>query len=164
MEIRGSNEISIHASRDRIWHALADSTCLPEWATMVKHTTGHREAVGSTRTCRVEWEGRQDEVVERCTEAIPNERIGWVMERGMMLKMFSKVAFGFVLKPESSGSTRVRMEYSYRPRNVFTGLLFRVMMARKMDTMRRGLLGNLKQFVERGHPSFARASEGRGRA
>jgi len=149
MEIRGSNEISVRASRDRVWHVLEDSTCLPKWAPMVKQITGQRETVGSKRTCHVEWEGRRDEVVERCTEAIPNDRIGWVMERGMMLKMFSKVGFGFVLQPESSGNTRVRMEYSYTPRNVLTGLMFRVMMARKMDAMRQGLLANLKELVER---------------
>ena len=88
MEIRGSNEISIHAPCSRVWQALEDSTCLPEWAT--------------------------------------------------------------------TGGTRVRMEYSYHPKNVFTGILFRVMMAGKMESMRQGPLASLKQFIEQAPPSHAR--------
>lgn len=75
MSIEGSNQIVIEASPDRVWRVLEDSTCLSQWATMVKETTGVRETVGSRRTCQVEWEGRKDEVVERCTEASSDRRI-----------------------------------------------------------------------------------------
>lgn len=67
MTIEGTNETVVDAP--------PDSTCLGQWATMVKSTTGSRETVGSCRTCQVEWEGRKDEVVERYTEATPGRRI-----------------------------------------------------------------------------------------
>ncbi|HEV8657560.1 MAG TPA: SRPBCC family protein [Thermoanaerobaculia bacterium] len=148
MTIKGTHEITISTPPDEVWRVLEDSTLLPAWVPMVKHTTGLRETAGSTRTCEVEWNGRRDEVSERCTEATRNERIAWALERGMLLKMFSKVSFAFVLKKEQSEATRVTMEYSYEPRNFITSLLFRVMMARKMATMRRGLLANLRRVVE----------------
>lgn len=149
MSIKGSNEIVVDALPDRVWRVLEDSTCLSQWATMVKETTGVRETVGARRTCQVEWEGRKDEVVERCTEAAPDHRISWVMERGMMLKMFSKVAFGFELDPRDTRATLVRMHYSYEPKNVFVSLMFRLMMSGKLDRMRNTLLANLKALVER---------------
>lgn len=149
MSIEGSNEITVDAAPDRIWRVLEDSTCLSQWATMVKQTTGVRETVGSLRTCQVEWDGRKDEVVERCTEATPARRISWVMERGMMLKVFSKVAFGFDLEPKDARTTLVRMHYSYEPKNFFAGLMFRLMMSGKLDRMRQTLLSNLKAFVEK---------------
>lgn len=149
MSIEGSNEITIDASPDRVWRVLEDSTCLSEWATMVKHTTGVKETVGSCRTCQVEWEGRKDEVVEKCTDATPNKYIAWVMKRGMMLKIFSKVAFGFTLEPRSGRATLVRMHYSYQPKNFFAGLMFRLMMSRKLNQMRQTLLSNLKGLVEK---------------
>ncbi len=120
MSIEGSNEITVDAAPDRIWRVLEDSTCLSQWATMVKQTTGVRETVGSLRTCQVEWDGRKDEV-----------------------------AFGFDLEPKDARTTLVRMHYSYEPKNFFAGLMFRLMMSGKLDRMRQTLLSNLKAFVEK---------------
>lgn len=146
--VQGSNDIVVNARPEPIWQVLEDSTLLPKWAPMVKHTTGTTQKAGSVRTCQVEWQGRKDEVFERCVEATPMKRIGWVMERGMMMKMFSKVSFGFVLEPQGANATRLRMEYRYEPKNLLAGLMFNVMMSRKMYAMREMLLGNLKAFVE----------------
>lgn len=146
--VQGSNEIIVNAKPEPIWLVLEDSTLLPKWAPMVRRTTGTTERVGSLRTCRVEWQGREDEVVERCVEATPHTRIGWMMERGMMMKMFSKVSFGFALEPRDGNTTLLRMEYCYEPKNVLAGLMFEVMMRRKLNAMREMLLGNLKAFIE----------------
>lgn len=67
----------------------------------------------------------------------------------MMLKMFSKVAFGFDLDPKEQRSTLVRMHYSYEPKNFFVGLMFRLMMSGKLNRMRQTLLSNLKALVEK---------------
>lgn len=147
--IQGSNEIVVNAKSESIWHVLEDSTLLPKWAPMVKHTTGTTQKTGSVRTCQIEWQGRKDEVFERCVEATPNKRIGWVMERGMMMKMFSRVSFGFVLEPEGTNATLLRMEYRYEPKNLLAGLMFKLMMRRKLNEMREMLLGNLKAFIEK---------------
>lgn len=147
--LEGSNDVIINAKPDAIWRVLEDSTLLPKWAPMVKRTTGTTEKVGSVRTCQVEWQGRTDELVERCVEATPYRRIGWIMERGMMTKMFSKIAFGFALEPRDGNTTLLRMEYRYEPKSVLASLMFRVMMRRKLDDMRKMLLGHLKAFIEK---------------
>jgi len=148
MTITGSDEIVVLTPPSAIWPLLEDSRRLPEWAPMVKSTTGLTESAGTTRTCQVEFEGRKDEVVERCIEATPNQRIRWVMEQGMLLKVFKSVVFGIALNPEGADTTRVAMEYEYQPRNFFFALVYRFLMARKMAAMRHGLLTNIKRITE----------------
>lgn len=148
MSIQGANEISINARPEEVWAVLEDSTCLPQWATMVKSTTGTAERVGSRRTCQVEWEGRRDEVVERCIEASPPRRIRWEMEQGMMKQFFSLVQFGFSLEPNSRNSTLVRLEFLYQPKHLLARLMYALMMRQKMDILRRSLLDNLKHVIE----------------
>ncbi len=53
---QGRSEIEIKARPDQVWAILEDSTRLPDWAPMIKGTTGKIEKVGSLRTCQVEWE------------------------------------------------------------------------------------------------------------
>ena len=145
---QGSSDILIHTTPEPIWVILADSTCLPQWAVMVKSTTGTTERVGSTRTCQVEREGRKDQVMERCIEAVPLKRIGWVMEQGMMTQMFSTVQFGFELEPQGSGQTRLRLGFLYEPRNLVACLMYYLMMNKKMEGLRQELLKNIKNLVE----------------
>lgn len=143
------NETLIQAKAEQIWTILEDSTLLPQWAPMVKSTTGKIEKAGSVRTCQVEWEGRKDEVAERCIEAIPNRKITWVMEQGMMTKMFSKIQFGFALEPKNGGATLVRLGFLYEPRNLLARLMYSLMMKRKLDSLRKTLLANIKNIAER---------------
>ncbi len=147
--LQGRDEILIQARPERIWGILEDSTCLPQWAPMVKSTTGKIERLGSVRTCQVEWEGRKDEVVERCIEAVPNKKIGWVTEQGMMTKMFSKIQFGFTLEPKDSSATRVQLGFLYEPRNLLARLMYDLVMKRKMNQLRQTLLANIKNLAER---------------
>ncbi|MBI4597032.1 MAG: SRPBCC family protein [Candidatus Omnitrophica bacterium] len=146
---QGSSEILINSRPEPIWAVLADSTCLPQWATMVKSTTGTAERVGSTRTCQVEWEGRKDQVVERCIEAVPPRKIGWIMEQGMMTKMFSTIQFGFELEPQGASQTLLRLGFLYEPRHLLARLMYALMMRQKMASLRQTLLENLKTLVER---------------
>ncbi len=147
--LQGRDEILIQARPERIWGILQDSTCLPQWAPMVKSTTGKIEGVGSVRTCQVEWEGRKDQVVERCIEAVPNKKIAWVMERGMMTKMFSKIQFGFTLEPKDGGATLVQLGFLYEPRNLLARLMYSLMMKRKLNQLRQTLLKNIKNLSEK---------------
>lgn len=146
--VQGSDEILVQAQPEAIWRVLEDSSLLPKWAPMVKHTTGARERVGSVRTCQVEWEGRKDEVLERCIEATPHKKITWVMEKGGMKKLFSDVRFGFVLEPKDGGTTLLRLEFLYEPRNLLARLMYALMMRRKLHGLRQTLLGNLKEMIE----------------
>lgn len=147
--MQGCDETLIQAKAEQIWKILEDSTLLPQWAPMVKSTTGKIERAGSIRTCQVEWEGRKDEVAERCTEAIPNKKIAWAMERGMMTKMFSKIQFGFTLEPKEGGATLIRLGFLYEPRNLLARLMYSLMMRRKLDSLRKTLLANIKNLAER---------------
>ncbi len=115
---------------------------------MVKHTTGKTEREGSVRTCQVEWEGRKDHVVERCVEAVPGKRIAWVMEQGMMTKMFSKISFGFDLESKDDNTTLLRLGFLYEPKHILARLMYSLMMKRKLEQIRRTLLENLKQLGE----------------
>ncbi len=145
---QGSSETMIHAGPERVYRILEDSTLLPQWAPMVKHTTGKTERTGSVRECQVEWEGRQDQVAERCVEAVPNRRIAWVMEKGMMTKMFSTIRFGFDLEPRDESATLLRMEFLYEPRHLLARLMWHLMMKKKLGGLRQELLGNLKKLAE----------------
>lgn len=145
---QGADEILIYAPPEQVWSVLEDSTFLPRWAPMVKRTTGKEETVGSTRSCEVEWEGRQDHVVERCVEAIPHMRIAWVMEQGMMTKMFSEVRFGFDLQDQSAQTTCLRLHFLYQPRYILARLMFHLLMKRKLAHLRQMLLANIKNLVE----------------
>jgi len=144
---QGSNEVVIEAGPERIWAILADSTCLSQWAPMVKHTTGKAEKVGAVRTCQVEWEGRKDQVVERCVEAVPNKKIAWVMEQGMMTRMFSTISFWFELEPTNLDATLVRLGFLYQPRHILARLMYSLMMKRKLEQLRQSLLENLKNLA-----------------
>lgn len=146
----GADEIRVNAPSDKVWSILEDSSCLTRWAPMVKATTGKRETAGSRRSCEVEWEGRKDRVVERCLEADPPRRISWVMEEGMMTKMFSTIRFGFDLAPVDGRATALRLWFLYEPRHLLARLMWRFMMKEKMGVMRRTLLGNLKRLAEEG--------------
>lgn len=148
MPLQGSSEIVVSTGPEQIWAILEDSTLLPRWAPMVKHTTGRTESVGSTRTCQVEWNGRKDVVVERCVEAVPNHKIAWVMEQGMMTRMFSKISFWYVLEPKDHNATLLRLGFLYQPRHILARLMYALMMKRKLEQLRRSLLENVRNLAE----------------
>ena len=156
----GSSEIVVKAKPELIWAVLEDSTLLPQWAPMVKSTTGKKESVGSTRTCQVVWEGRQDEVVERCVEAVPNRKIAWVMEQGMMTKMFSKISFWFVLEARDGNATSLQLGFLYQPKDLLARLMYALMMRRKLDRLRRILLANVRDLAEQRSLNSPRPSGG----
>lgn len=145
---QGSDEIVVHAGPERIWAILEDSTLLSRWAPMVKSTTGKTERVGSVRECQVEWSGRRDMVSERCIEAIPYKRIAWVMERGAMTRLFSKIFFWFALESVGERATKLQLGFQYEPRTLMARVIYPLMMKRKLDKLRKTFLENLKQLAE----------------
>lgn len=146
---QGSSELTVNAGPERIWAILADSTVLPQWAPMVKATTGKTERVGSVRTCQVELDGRHDQVTERCIEALPNRKITWVMEQGVMTRLFSTVRFGFLLDPQGPNMTQLKIEFLYEPRHLPARLMYALIMRRKMEQLRQVLLENIKRLAEK---------------
>ena len=150
MEFAQNNDtITIDAARADVWAVLVDGACLPEWATMVQHTTGGIESAGSTRHCQVTFGSRVEQVSERCVEADPGRRIAWEMASGSMLKLYKSVGFGYTLEDLADARTVVTMDYRYVTRNPATTALHRLVVARKLRSFRRELLSNLKALVER---------------
>ena len=127
---------------------------MPEYMHAVKHVdapSGRREAVGATRSCQVEMDGKKGEVVERCTEVENGTRISFVVERDTFgfSKMFDDFGFSFLLEPRDHQRTHVALEGFYREKNVLAHLMNASIMKRKLHHLRAGILTNLKATVER---------------
>jgi uncharacterized protein YndB with AHSA1/START domain len=146
---QGSDEIVIEASPERIWALLEDSSRLPEWAPMVRTTTGTIEALGTRRHCEVEFEGRRGRVSEECVLYDRLRRIGWRMVADTLGfgRMLRGMGFDFVLVPEGL-TTRVVNTTYFEP----AGLLGRVMallaLRRGFRRVRRRVLLNVKRLAE----------------
>lgn len=152
---QGSSEIVVQAVPERVYAILEDSALLSRWAPMVKHTTGKTEKPGTVRICQVEWEGREDEVMERCAEAIPNKKIAWVMEKGMMTRMFSAISFWYDLEPRNGNATLLRLGFLYKPKHLLARLMYHLMLKRKLHDLRQTLLNNLKNLAEDSSRAYA---------
>jgi uncharacterized protein YndB with AHSA1/START domain len=151
--LQGSNELLIDATPEQIWAVLADSSRIPEYMKAVKeiHTSrGSSEYVGATRSCRVEMQGRRGEVLERCVELVPNERLTHVMERDDFgfSRLFDDFGFTFGLETKGVGHTLVRLEGFYREKGLRSRLLNALVMKRKLHALRGGVLTELKSVVE----------------
>lgn len=149
-QVQGSDEIVIEAVPERIWEILEDTTRLPEWAPMVRHTSAQRESLGAVRECAVELEGRPGRVAERCVEFVPNRRIAWLMveESFGFGRMFADQGFSFTLEPRGGGQTLVRNESYYRPKQVLAQVMSVVLMRGKFRHIRERVLLNLKRLAE----------------
>ena len=66
----------------------------------------------------------------------------------MTSKMFSTIRFGFDLEPRDDSTTLLRMEFLYEPRHILARFMYHLMMKKKMESLRRELLGNLKKLAE----------------
>jgi carbon monoxide dehydrogenase subunit G len=147
---QGASEIVIHASPEKIWALLEDSTRLAEWAPMVKRTTGRREALGAVRECEVEFDGRPGRVVEKCVECRPFSKIGWLMVEDSFgfSGMLDDLGFDFALEPVGPQETRVINTSYYRPKGLLAKLMGALMMRPKFRKMRERVLANLKRLME----------------
>lgn len=147
---QGSDELVIDAGAAEIWAVLEDSRHLSSWAPMVISTTGTRVTVGSVRECEIDMDGKPGRVVERCVEAIPMQRIAWVLQEDTFgfNKMLDNFGFAFELEPRGEGHTLVRTISYYEPKNVFARVMNVVMMRRKFASIRTRSLQGLQLVVE----------------
>ncbi len=166
MKIQGHNEVIIGAEAGRIWAVLEDSSNVPRYMRAVQTidvAPGSRERVGATRTCQVEMEGRRGEVVERCVELVPNQRLTHVCDRDDFgfSRLFDDFGFTFVLEPRGDGATLVRLEGFYRERGPLSRVMNALIMKRKLSALREAILRDLKSVVESYPPSAVTASSSR---
>jgi uncharacterized protein YndB with AHSA1/START domain len=150
--VHGSNEVAIDATPEQIWQILVEPARVPEYMRSVKRVAGAtRETVGAVRTCHVEMDGRSGEVVERCDELEEHRRLTFVMEQDAFgfSRMFDDFGFSFVLEPLPGDRTNVRIEGFYRARNPLGWALDRLVIRRKLNGLRGGILDGLKAVSER---------------
>lgn len=152
-KLQGKNEIVIDAARAQIWSVLEDPLRIPEYFPSVSSVDvdpGARERVGVTRRCQVEMQGRRGEVVERCIEAVPERKLVHVMDEDPFgfSRLFGDFGFSFVLEPQGTYETVVRIEGFYREKTLLSRVLNVLVMRRKLSKLRSGILANLKSLVE----------------
>lgn len=149
-KVQGADEIVVQATPEVVWDVLTDGDRLPEWAFMVKTTTGGRERLGAARRCDVEFAGRPGRVAERCVEHVPPERIAWVMTEDSFGfgRRFADMGFAFTLVPVADRRTLVRNESFYRPRTLAARALSVLFVRRQFARVRRRVLHDLKQLCE----------------
>lgn len=111
---------------------------------------GARERVGATRRCQVEMGGRRGEVVERCTEAVPERKLTHVMDKDPFgfSRFFGDFGFSFLLEPRGVDETHVRIEGFYSEKTLLSRAMNTLMMRRKLGKLRARILVNLKALVE----------------
>jgi uncharacterized protein YndB with AHSA1/START domain len=165
-KIQGRNEVTINASAQRIWAVLEDSSNVPGYMRAVQTVDvapGSRERAGATRTCQVELQGRRGEVVERCIELVPNERLTHVCDRDDFgfSRLFDDFGFTFVLQPRGPDATLVCLEGFYRERGLMSRAMNALVMRRKLSGLRAMILSDLKLLVESRGQSAATASSSR---
>jgi hypothetical protein len=137
-----------------VWGVIADSTLLPQWASVVKDVTylgGEEEGVGMTRHCNVDLGRRTGTMTERCVEFVPNRRAGYVVDDDTLgfQRMLLDYGFTITLDSRSDRTTALRIDTYYTPRNPLYALLNRLVLRRRMRRTVDGLLQGLKEISER---------------
>ncbi|HJU75644.1 MAG TPA: SRPBCC family protein [Gemmatimonadaceae bacterium] len=148
--LQGADEIIVAAPARMVWAILEDGSRLVEWMPLVMRTDAGREVAGAVRHCHVSFAGRSGDVVERCVEFTPHQRIMWRMESETLgfSRHFADFGFGFIIEPQRGDVTRVRTETYYRPRGIVASMLNRMMLRRKYRAVRRMALAGLKRLAE----------------
>jgi len=149
-----SRTVEVAADPAAIWSVIADSTLLPQWASVVKDVAylgEGEEGVGMTRHCNVELGGRTGTMTERCVEFIPTRRAGYVVDDDTLgfQRMLVDYGFTITLDPVAVRATALRIDTYYTPRNPLYPMLNRLVLRRRMRTVVDGLLQGLKQISER---------------
>lgn len=147
---QGSDELIVHATPQQIWDILEDSQQLADWAPMVQSSTGTRETVGAVRECEVEFNGKGGHVVEGCVEAVPEQRIAWMLQEDTFgfNRMLNDFGFSYELEPKNADETLVRTTSHYGPKTLLAGAMNLLMMRRKFGQIRRRALQGLKTLAE----------------
>ncbi len=135
-----SRTVEVAADPAAIWSVIADSTLLPQWASVVKDVAylgEGEEGVGMTRHCNVELGGRTGTMTERCVEFIPTRRAGYVVDDDTLgfQRMLVDYGFTITLDPVAVRATVLRIDTYYTPRNPLYAMLNRLVLRRRMRTV-----------------------------
>jgi uncharacterized protein YndB with AHSA1/START domain len=161
MDTRGARQLdrttTIGAPADVVYRLFMDNRALPDWAPVVDavlaETGGDESGVGGTRTCAVTMNGRSGTMVERCVEAVPNERATFAVidDSFGFNRMLRDYSFTARFTRASDAETQVRIETFYTPANPIAALLNRMIVRRRFRTVVDSLLAGLAAAAERRH-------------
>jgi uncharacterized protein YndB with AHSA1/START domain len=148
---------TINVPVEVVYQLFMDNAALPEWAPVVDavltEVGGDGSGVGRTRTCAVTMAGRSGTMVERCVEAVRNERATFVVvdDSFGFNRMLRDYRFTAHFAPGPDGATHVRIETFYTPANPIAAVVNRLMMRRRFRAVVGSLLVGLRVSAERRH-------------
>lgn len=151
-------EVSTGLAPARLWAVLMDARLLPLWAGPVDRIEScdvRGERVGAVRDCRVHLGGRAGRIVERCVGLIPGQTIAYAVEDDSfgMCRMLAHYGFAISTAPGEAGTTRLRMETYYTPRNTFVSILNLLALRRRLRGVVDELLAGLVRFAAEHEPT-----------
>lgn len=135
-----------------LWAVLADARLLPRWAGVVDRVESCEaggEHVGAVRRCAVRLGGRAGRVVERCVAVVPGRSIAYLVDEDSfgISRMFEHYGFRISLAAVDDGTTRIRIETFYTPRNHFFAILNTLVLRRRFRKVVDELLAGLVRFA-----------------
>lgn len=146
-------DLVIDSPIELVWSILQDSTRLPQWLSNVTHTdilSERTEAGDEVRRCAVDLVGQKGQLVERCVDFVPMQKIAYRIEEDTFGFQRLLTELGYVMQIEASGTnaTHIRLEYRYRTKGLLTGLLNLVMIKPQWKQLCGDMLKGLKALVE----------------
>jgi uncharacterized protein YndB with AHSA1/START domain len=146
-------QIMISVSVDNVWDIVQDSALLPSWMPNVDYThitSDQRQMVGEVRQCGVHLAGRSGQLVERCVEFAPQQRIAYRVQQDSFgfARMIAELGYELILESISTHKTLVRLEYHYQEKGVIGRVANALLIKPQWNPLCLEMLSGLKQFAE----------------
>jgi hypothetical protein len=146
-EVRIEDQLTIAASTQEVWQAIADPASHARWHPFVTEISGGQR-LGDVRTCSVLIGGKRGETRERCVVEDQGSRIAWLVEEDStgFGRMVSNWDAGFSLTPGMPRRSSLRQS-TFVPGNLGVRLLLPVIRG-KFHKTQRAILAALKESLE----------------
>ena len=145
-------EITVAASRERVWAIADDITLIPRYHPEVRHVeliSGVKQrAAGVRYRCTIP-EGRKGNCIEEITEYVPGSRFvtAFPEDSWGLSEQLAEFTVETVVEPVAEG-TRIRLNAYYRPRSLLMKLLNPLGLRRLMARRAYGVLAGVKRLAE----------------
>jgi uncharacterized protein YndB with AHSA1/START domain len=161
MRMQGTKQLERHTTVNApvgtVYRLFMDNAELAKWAPVVDAVVdehgGDDTGLGTTRTCAVTMNGKKGTMVERCVEAVPENRASFLVvdDSFGFNKMLTDYGFTAHFTATASHRTTVRIETFYTPANPVAAVLNKLAMRRKLRGVVDELLAGLRTLAEQRH-------------
>src|ERR671933_1346044 len=161
MRMQGTKQLerdtTVNAPVGTVYRLFMDNAELANWAPVVDAVVDERggddTGLGTTRTCAVTMNGKKGTMVERCVEAVPENRASFLVvdDSFGFNKMLTDYGFTAHFTATASHRTTVRIETFYTPANPVAAVLNKLAMRRKLRGVVDELLAGLRTLAEQRH-------------